>query len=74
MLQVHVLAGAFESAHVTALAWVHLLLLDAVQARSVVCDPCNCLVTVHLWARPNPDSHLYLHPGGLLQLSSKAGF
>ena len=35
MLQVHVLAGVFNSAHATALAWVHLLLLDLVQARSV---------------------------------------
>lgn len=34
MLQVHVLAGVFNSAHATALAWVHLLLLDLVQARS----------------------------------------
>ena len=33
VLQVHVLAGAFNSPHVTALAWVHLLLLDIVQAR-----------------------------------------
>jgi hypothetical protein len=33
MLQVHVLAEVFKSAHATALAWVHLLLLDLVQAR-----------------------------------------
>ncbi len=33
MLQVHVVAGVFNSAHATALAWVHLLLLDLVQAR-----------------------------------------
>ena len=32
------LAGAFTNAHVTALAWVHLLLLDIVQAR---CIPCS---------------------------------
>ena len=32
-LQVHVLAGVFESAHATALAWLHLLLLDIAQAR-----------------------------------------
>ena len=33
-LQVHVLAGVFNSAHATALAWLHLLLLDIAQARS----------------------------------------
>jgi len=35
VLQVTVLARIFKSAHVTALAWVHLLLLDLVQARCV---------------------------------------
>ena len=35
VLQVTVLAWIFKSAHVTALAWVHLLLLDLVQARCV---------------------------------------
>ena len=34
-LQVQVLAEAFKCARVTALAWVHLLLLDIVQARCV---------------------------------------
>ncbi len=41
-LQVHVLAGAFTNAHVTALAWVHLLLLDIVQARWTTCSHTCC--------------------------------
>ncbi|CAK0782465.1 hypothetical protein CVIRNUC_005701 [Coccomyxa viridis] len=35
---VHVLAGVFKSAHATALAWLHLLLLDIAQAREVWLD------------------------------------
>ena len=41
-LQVHALAEVFSSAHVTALAWVHLLLLDLAQARSALAEEsCN---------------------------------
>ena len=42
-LQVHAVASMFRTAEVTVVAWLHLLLLDIFQARSVTVNTINNL-------------------------------
>lgn len=64
------LAGAFKCAHVTALAWVHLLLLDIVQARWVNESHMHCALDKEALSQacnlpdsiPMPEHEIGVHP------------